>query len=380
MQTVWSPFKCPGTKQMRYPVSAYENPVRALMRQGLRDRVFPGAVLLVGKGDRRLFFEAFGRANLFANTAMTRSTVFDLASLTKPLATALAVARLVDDGVLDLDRAVAGYLPELRGSDKAAITARQLLRHRGGLPGHRLFYMALRSQPAPFRHDSVMDLLQQVSLSSSPGSETVYSDLGYMLLCRLVERLSGMRLDRFLGKAVYGPMGIGDLFFVSLTDERRPIPNVAATELCPVRCRLLIGEVHDDNAWYAGGIDGHAGLFGAADAVFRLLRRLVDEAAGRIADPLFSGEILAEMLNGDRRHRFSLGFDRPSAEKSSAGRYFSKASVGHLGFTGCSFWLDPERDMTVVLLTNRVHPFRWHNRLIEFRPKIHDTIVEHFGI
>jgi CubicO group peptidase (beta-lactamase class C family) len=208
----------------------------------------------------------------------------------------------------------------------------------------------------------------------------VYSDLGFMLLGRLVEQVSGMPLDRFLTDRVYGPMGLADLFFIPLAKRTPPRHAFAATELCPLRCRLLIGEVHDDNAWYAGGVDGHAGLFGTAEAVFRLLRRLVAEDAGRIAEPVFSGRMLTEMLRGSPPHHFSLGFDRPSTEKSSAGRYFSKASVGHLGFTGVSFWLDPAADVTVILLTNRVHPYRWHNRLADFRPRIHDRIMEHFGI
>lgn len=356
------------------------NPVFDLMQKGVRDRVFPGAVLLVGQGDRTVLFEAFGRANLFTNQPMTRRTVFDLASLTKPLATALAVARLVDAGLLDLDRPVAGWLPALAGSDKAAITPRQLLCHRSGLPAHRLFYMTLKSMPIARRKAAVLDMLQAVPLDSTPGSATCYSDLGFMLLCRLVEQVAGASLDRFLTDTVYGPMDIPDLFFVPLDSDARPDGAVAATELCPVRCRLLTGEVHDDNAWFAGGVDGHAGLFGTAEAVFRLLRRLAAEDAGRAADPIFSEKMLAEIFRGDQKHHFSLGFDRPAAENASAGRYFSKNSVGHLGFTGVSFWMDPKTDLTVILLTNRVHPCRWPNRLVDFRPRIHDTIVEHFGI
>lgn len=356
------------------------NPVVALMRKGLRDGVFPGAVLLAGQGDRPVLFEAFGRADIFSNTPMTRRTVFDLASLTKPLATALAVARLVDAGVLDLDRPAADWLPGLSGSDKAGITVRQLLCHRSGLPAHRRFYMTLASMPVGMRRDAVLDLLLAMPLEAPPGTATVYSDLGFMLLCRLIERAAGARLDAFLADQVYGPMGIDELFFIPLDAGCRPVRPFAATELCPLRCRLLSGEVHDDNAWFTGGVDGHAGLFGTAEAVFALLRRLVAEAAGRAADPVFSTRILAEIFSGNQKDHFSLGFDRPAAEKSSAGRYFSRASVGHLGFTGVSFWLNPGVDVTVILLTNRVHPYRWHNRLIEFRPRIHDAIMEHFGI
>jgi CubicO group peptidase (beta-lactamase class C family) len=356
------------------------DPVNNLMKEGLRDRVFPGAVLLVGRGDNPLHFEAYGRANCFSDQAMTRETVFDLASLTKPLATTLAVARLVDRGRLDLDRPVENWLPALAGSDKAGLTVRQLLNHRSGLPAHRLFYMTLKSLPAAARKATVLDLLIKVPLTYPPGETTLYSDLGFMLLCRLAEAAAGFPMDQLLMDEVYGPMGLPDIFFVNLSCDRRPRRPYAATELCPLRNRLLVGEVHDDNAWFAGGVDGHAGLFGSAEAVFRLLRRLVADRSGLSPQPIFSRRILQKMLLGDRKNHFSLGFDRPDAENSSAGRYFSEETVGHLGFTGVSFWMDLKTDVTVILLTNRVHPFRWHNRLADFRPRIHDRIMEHFGI
>ncbi len=355
-------------------------PIAGLMQQAVDEKIFPGAVLLVGRGDDALFFEAFGRADIFADRPMRRQTVFDLASLTKPLATTLAAARLVDEGRLHLDRPLGTWLPRLAGSDKAAITPRQLLSHRSGLPAHRRFYMTLKSLPVEARKPAVLDLLRAVALESPPGTATRYSDLGFMLLCRLVETVAAMPLDRFLADQVYGPLGIADLFFRPRDGAPHSRRDVAATELCPLRGRLLVGEVHDDNAWSVGGVDGHAGLFGTAEAVFRLLRRLAAEHAGRGMPALFSASMLEAMLVGDQKNNFSLGFDRPAAEKSSAGRYFTKNSVGHLGFTGVSFWMDLTRDVTVILLTNRVHPFRWCNRLIDFRPRIHDRIMEHFGI
>jgi CubicO group peptidase (beta-lactamase class C family) len=350
-----------------------------LMQKGLRDRVFPGAVLFVGRREDTLLFEAYGQANRFNGQPMTRQTVFDLASLTKPLATTLAVARLVGMGQIDLDRPVSTWLHGLAATDKATITARQLLCHRSGLPAHRLFYMTLKSLPQSLRKATVLDLLLKVPLSHSPGQATLYSDLGFMLLCRLVEQVSGTSMDRFLADQIYGPMGIQDLFFVDLHSKTRPRRPFAATELCPVRHRLLIGEVHDDNAWYAGGVEGHAGLFGTAEAVFRLLRNLVREQRNPSAANIFSSSIMEDIFYGNPGHRFSLGFDRPTAKGSSAGRYFSTETVGHLGFTGVSFWTDLKTDFTVILLTNRVHPFRWHNRLVDFRPWIHDRIAEHFG-
>jgi CubicO group peptidase (beta-lactamase class C family) len=358
----------------------HPHPIDHLMNQGLRENVFPGAVLLVGRGDQPLFFKSYGSANLFAGLPMTRQTVFDLASLTKPLATTLAVARLVDQEQIVLDRPILRWMPALAGSDKATITTRQLLCHQSGLPAHDLFYMTLKSISAKMRKAVVLDLLKSVPLENPPGVKHRYSDLGFMLLCRLVETVSGCSMDHFLRHEIYDPMGLDDLFFVDLTGSQRPFGPYAATELCPLRNRLLVGEVHDDNAWFAGGIDGHAGLFGSAEAVFRLLRYVVADFRCIRERTFFSQKILSEIFHGVKSNPLPMGFDRPSVENSSAGRYFSTNTVGHLGFTGVSFWMDLDKDVTVILFTNRVHPFRWNTRLVQFRPRIHDRIMEHFEI
>ena len=356
------------------------NPINDRMNQGIRDKVFPGAVLLVAQGDAIRFFKAYGHANLFSGQSMTRDTVFDLASLTKPLATSLAVIKLVDQQRIGLDQTLENWLPALSGSDKAQITVRQLLCHRSGLPAHRLFSMTLQHLASHDRPLAILEMIRQTPLESVPGTVTCYSDLGFMLLCRLVEAVAECPLDRFLRQQVYEPMGIRDLFFVDLTSATRPHRAFAATELCPVRMRLLSGEVHDDNAWFAGGIDGQAGLFGTAEAVFRLLRHLVAGSQGQASPVIFSAKSLLEMLHGTQANPLPLGFDRPAAEQSSAGHHFSSRSVGHLGFTGTSFWLDLDTDRSIILLTNRVHPTRWNDRLRRFRPLIHDEAMEHFEI
>lgn len=354
--------------------------IHNLMQQGLQEHVFPGAVLLVGQGDTPLFFEAYGKANLFSGQPMTRETVFDLASLTKPLATTLAVARLADQGRIEIDQPVGKWLPILTGSDKACITVRQLLCHQSGLPAHRLFYMMLKSLVPEQRKSAVLELLRRTSLVDTPGKPPLYSDLGFMLLCRLVEAVAACPLNRFLKTEVYDPMGINDLFFVDLGGNWRPRRPTAATELCPMRKRLLVGEVHDDNAWFAGGVDGHAGLFGTAEAVFQLLRGLMADLQGHASPCVFSRKMIYEIFQGTTANPLPLGFDRPLSENSSAGQFFSANTVGHLGFTGVSFWWDLDKDRCIVLLTNRVHPFRWNTRLQQFRPRIHDRIMEHFEI
>jgi CubicO group peptidase (beta-lactamase class C family) len=335
-------------------------------------------VLLAGRGDAPYFFKAYGKANLFTGQPMTRDTLFDLASLTKPLATTLAVARLADEGRIDFDQPLDTWLPALADSDKAAITVRQLLSHQSGFPAHRLFYMTLKSIPQRRRKAASLELLRQTPLACLPGERRLYSDLGYMLLCRLVEQVTACPMNQFLKTEIYDRWGLSELFFVDVSCDQRPHRPYAATELCPLRNRLLVGEVHDDNAWFVGGIDGHAGLFGSAEAIFKLLRCLVADFRGLSPKPIFSMSILSELFPGIRIHRVPLGFDRPSAQNSSAGRYFSVNTVGHLGFTGVSFWLDLDNDSCIILLTNRVHPFRWNNRLVQFRAQIHDRIMEHF--
>jgi len=355
-------------------------PITELMQHGLRAKVFPGAVLLVGRGDRSVYFEAFGTANLFTRAPMARETVNDLASLTKPLATTLAVAKLVDRGDVGFDQPVERWLPALSGSDKSAITIRQLLGHQSGFPAHDLMYMTHRSVAPKKRKSAALGLLKRIPLVYPPGRRVLYSDLGFMLLRQLVESVAGCTLDRFLNDEIFGPSGLNDLFFVDLNSGQRPCRAYAATELCPHRNRLLNGEVHDDNAWWGGGIDGHAGLFGTADAVFKLMRLLARDYHGGHPKAILSSGTLNEVFHGNAENPFPLGFDRPAKYNSSAGCHFSANTVGHLGFTGVSFWMDLDADITVVLLTNRVHPFRWNSQLQHFRPRIHDRIMEQFDI
>jgi len=364
------------------------NPIDQLMKEGLRAHVFPGAVLLVGKGNDILFLKAYGKANLFSGRSTTQNTFFDLASLTKPLATTLAVAKLVDQQVLALDQPVVEWLPLLASTDKKKITLRHLLNHTSGFPAHRPYFMALKKIALEKRKQSILEMLQSTPLESPAGVNHRYSDLGFMLLCRVVESVIPCTIDKFVKTELYDPMGLSDLFFVDLSDRsqtalagRTQVAHFcAATELCPIRNRLLVGEVHDDNTWFAGGVDGHAGLFGNAKSINQLLRGLVDHLNGCVCPSLFSPKILSEILQLEKPCNLALGFDKPAKEGSSAGKHFSDRTVGHLGYTGVSFWLDLEKDITVILLTNRVHPTRWNNRLDYFRPRIHDQLMEHYEI
>lgn len=344
------------------------------MEEAVANDIFPGGVLLVAAADSVVFFEAYGYADIFSKRPMTKETVFDLASLTKPLATTLAVMQLVAQQKLRLDQDLASILPQFKNSDKSRITIKQLLCHTSGLCDYRPYYESLDKLPPERRKDALRDFLVSEPLIDPPGAKVLYSDPGFMILNRAVEQVAARRLDQFVEAEIYGRLGIEKLFFVDLDSEPRDV-QFAATERCPWRNKLVAGEVHDENAYAVGGIEGHAGLFGTAADVHRLLCVLLNDFHGQSENILFKKELLQTFFRRDGRNGRALGFDAPLSTGSSCGQYFSKKSVGHLGFTGTSFWMDLERGVIVILLTNRVHPSRDNVKIKAFRPQLHDMVM-----
>jgi CubicO group peptidase (beta-lactamase class C family) len=212
-------------------------------------------------------------------------------------------------------------------------------------------------------------------MAAFPGRRVVYSDLGYMVLAWMAERVSGMPMEVLLRNAVYPPLSVDSLYFL---DPDAPLTGdaVAATEYCPWRNVLLSGRVHDDNADVCGGVEGHAGLFGTTGGIHQLLCRLLAFYHDDVPDGVFRGDLVRLFLSPWGKTGRTPGFDRPDGEMSSAGKYFSKNTVGHLGFTGTSFWMDLDRRVMVVLLTNRVHPSRNNLKIKSFRPLLHDIVME----
>ncbi len=352
---------------------------RRLMAEALARGVFPGAVLYVQADGAICLFEAWGQADIFSHTPMTRETVFDLASLTKPLATAPAVLKLVQEGRLGVDDRIGDILADFRGTDKHSITLADLLSHCSGLPDHREYFRKLARLPVEERRPALTRMLAAEPLVYRPGEQTVYSDLGYMVLRLVVERISGRRLDRFVRAAVHSPLGVEGLFFVDRFADRplsfSPPPAFAATERCPRRGFLLKGLVHDDNAYEIGGIDGQAGLFGSAAAVAGLLQILLDIYQGKKAGEVLAPDTVRQLLIPRRPGRRPFGFDVPETAGSSSGTLFSELSAGHLGFTGTSVWMDISRRILVLLLTNRVHPDRANGAIRTFRPELHQAVM-----
>ena len=253
------------------------------MSAGIKDGVFPGGVLLVLKKNRTLFHRAYGTIDVLTRAPVTLDTCFDLASLTKPLATTLAVAKLVQSGALFPEQSL-GTLVDCQGDeDKKKISIDHLLRHTAGFPAHRPFYGELIKISCGMRRDNLRHLVMAEPLVSPPGDCQVYSDLGYMVLAWIVEKTVGMPLDRFVDQYFFSPLNL-DLFFRPLgeKDVKQVQRRYAATENCPWRGRTLFGEVHDDNAWSVGGVEGHAGLFGTAHAVGKLLCHLLEALHGHL--------------------------------------------------------------------------------------------------
>lgn len=352
------------------------------MANAVTDSVFAGAVLLWAHKNDVVYHKAFGVTDLRSQEPVTLNTVFDLASLTKPLATALAVAELISTGQLSLKTYLQDVLPDARGTDKAMITIDMLLRHRSGLPAHRPYFKELEVPvPGSDARNSLRRRVLVEPLEYEPGSREIYSDLGFILLAWVVEYLSCVRLDTFVYERIFWPLKINDLFFnpLSFSGLKRSMKEksthlFAATSYCHWRLKMVKAEVEDENAWAAGGIEGHAGLFGTAFGVYRLCRQILNALENKKTEVINSSVIrcFADKDNGMMR---PAGFDAPSEENSSSGCLFSKRSIGHLGFTGTSFWIDPENGLIAVLLTNRVHPTRENIAIREFRPMIHDLIA-----
>jgi CubicO group peptidase (beta-lactamase class C family) len=348
--------------------------VDSLMMQAVANEIFPGGVLLVSQKGETVFFNAYGVTHLVSRVPVVPETIFDLASLTKPLATTLAVMRLVQHHQIKLEQHLGQLLPEFEHTDKARVKLAHLLYHNSGLPDYRPYYEALKGVATDSCRKALRKHLVQEPRINPIGETVLYSDLGFMILAWVVEHVAQRRLDHFVVDEIYQPLGINHLFFIThnIEDNRG---TFAATENCPWRQKIIEGQVHDENAYAVGGIEGHAGLFGTADDINRLLIELLFTYHGRTSTGLFQQNLLHQFFKRLPGTDKALGFDTPSLTGSSCGRGFSQNSIGHLGFTGTSFWMDLERSVIVILLTNRVHPTRDNERIKKFRPELHDAVM-----
>ena len=354
--------------------------------------VIPGATVVVRRGRDIEFEGAFGFRSLAPERSpMHLGTVFDLSSLTKALATTIAVMMLTREGRLRLDDRVTRCFHNFGVHNKTAVTFRHLLAHCSGLAAWRPFYQRVaqveKSGRVNFMSSNgakqfVFDEIHREKPEAPPGAKAIYSDLNFILLGETIEQVSGFSLNRFCRDKIFRPLALRSTDFIDISHTRsrhlEPVADMfAPTEICAWRQRLLIGEVDDENAFAMGGVAGHAGLFAPVREVDLIARELLLCHAGK--SELVPQRIVSDFWTRDRAvpgSTWALGWDTPSAENSSAGRYFSPNAVGHLGFTGTSIWIEPHKQIAVSLLTNRIHPRRDNQAIREFRPRIHDLIME----
>ena len=390
-----------------------------LMRRALEEQVFTAAVLSVTWRGEQIFLAPYGTLAGTGTAAVTADTLFDLASLTKVAATTPCWLLLAAEAPGILDQGLSRWFPHAP-PDKASITSRQLLAHAAGLPAWRPYYLLRTEKP---RADFVRDLILAEPLQYVPGQGCLYSDLGFMLLGFILELESGMNLDRLAGEWIYKPLGLAEeMFFIAgaqnnvlssvgmmpmesprappykrgeesacapplLKGGRRDIdsderfdapygPDAARRQIALTRHGEPPGLVNDLNSRALGGVAGHAGLFGTAGGLTALANEILRSI--KVATGIFDPDLTrvfcspAAFSAGSTR---ALGFDMPSVENSSSGRLFSPNSFGHTGFTGTSLWMDVQRELTVVLLTNRVLMGESDFRIKDLRPRVHDAVV-----
>jgi CubicO group peptidase (beta-lactamase class C family) len=342
--------------------------IDSIAYRGIRDSAFSAAQVAVVKDGMLVWSRAYGTYTYDpASREIGPTEMFDMASVTKVIATTSAIMKLFDEGRVSLDDPVGRFIPAFASGEKQGITIRHLLLHRGGFPPFRKFWEFCRDSTA--MRDSVF----ATPLVAHPGDTTIYSDLGFITLGTVVERVSGLSLSAFVKREFFDPLGMRNTMYTPPADLRsRTVP----TEFDSVwRRRLVQGTVHDENAQYLGGVSGHAGLFSTASDLAVFMQMLLNGGEYNGVRYLSARTIDRFVRSRDPGQERFLGWDRRSPRGSSAGSLFSPSSFGHTGFTGTSIWADPERKLAVIFLTNRVHPTRANGKLFAIRPALHDLVV-----
>jgi CubicO group peptidase (beta-lactamase class C family) len=340
--------------------------VRRVLDQAVREGAFPGAYAVIGTRDGIVAEYGAGRLDSADASRPTARTVWDLASLTKVVGTTSALMQLVGSGAVALDTPVVRYLPEWKVPGAHQVTVRHLLSHNAGLPAWRALYKETDTPAEAIRQ------LFATPLDTLPGVRFVYSDLGFMLLGQLVERVSGMPLADFDVQRVFRPAGMLETRYLP---PAAWLPRIAPTEQDPWRQRKLRGEVHDENAARVGSVSGHAGLFSTAHDLSRFARLYLNE--GRLdGAQVFDAATLRSFVKVQDTtvSRRALGWETPTG-RNSAGQRLSSVAFGHTGFTGTSLWMDPGKDLFVLLLTNRVNPTRQNTRIGAVRTALADAVA-----
>jgi len=319
-----------------------------VVMRGIQAGGYPGAAVVVGRKGAAVWQRGFGRLDWTDESSVVSPTesIYDLASLTKVVGTTTALMILFDEGKVHLDDPVSKYIPEFSGGEKDLVTLRLLLEHRSGLPAGRDLWRIAHSP------DEARQAVIETPLTYHPDQFYEYSDLGADMLGFVVEAASGQRLDQFLADHVWKPLGMDDTFFKPADSLR---DRIAPTEVNPPRGYPLRGEVHDENAFALGGIAGHAGLFSTASDLSVFAQMMLN--GGQYGGTRIIADSTVGLFTTRAARTRALGWDTCAGD-GSCGKYLSERAYGHTGFTGTSLWIDPDRDMFVILLTNRVHAAR----------------------
>lgn len=341
----------------------------SIINAALADGASPGISVAVGRNGHIAFMKGYGHIdwNQPGSPAVDTNTLFDLASLTKVIATTTVAMILEQSGQLDIDRTVSSYLPEFNSAEKAGITVRQLLTHSGGLEAFAPLYNTARGR------EQYLAQINARALEYQPGTRMIYSDWDMIVLQLVMERITGKTLDVLAAEKIFAPLGMADTQFHPPFTLR---PRIVPTQVDSMRGGLLWGSVHDENAYAMGGVAGHAGLFSTARDLALFSVMILNGGEGingvRILRPPTIARWTARQGKESTR---TLGWDSPDGG-SSAGQFFSPWSFGHTGFTGTSIWIDPEKDLFVVLLTSRVNPSGNNNKHIPLRRNIADAVQQ----
>lgn len=358
-----------------FPAHAYEQQdaifdrAFELLRQAVANRFFPAASVAVTSGERLVVLKAIGHFTYDPDSPqVTTTSIFDLASLSKVVATTSMAMILYERGLLDLETPIAAIIPEFAVEGQHArrqVTMRMLLAHSSGLPAYEKLFLRAHTR------DELLAAAFATPLAADPGTKAAYSDIGFIILGIALERIADEALDRFCQREVFGPLGMSRTAFNPPPSWRSSIPPTMDDRT--FRNRIIQGEVQDENASVLGGVAGHAGVFATIEdlAVFANTMLIGGQ-------PILRPETLAVFTQRETAPAGTsraLGWDTPSSP-SQSGKYFSANSFGHLGYTGTSLWIDPERQLSIALLTNRTWPDCSNQAIKEVRPRFHDAVIE----
>jgi CubicO group peptidase (beta-lactamase class C family) len=343
--------------------------VEKIINDAISRQAFPGAVILVWKDGESIFEKTFGNFTYEQNSAQVKlSTIYDLASLTKVLATTTAAMICIDKKLFNLDDKVSQYILSFASNGKENVTIKNLLLHNSGLPAWKRYYNKSITE------DEILEDIYNSEIEFKPGAKTLYSDLGMIVLAKVIEKTANKSFDEFCKKEIFIPLKMINTYFNPPDSVKERIPPTEMDNYW--RMKLIKGEVHDENSSLLGGTAGHAGLFSTASDIAKLLKVIMNK--GKVNRNQFIKIETLEQFTVDynSKNKRLLGWDLKSIKGSSAGEKFSRESFGHTGFTGTSIWVDPSRNLFVVFLTNRVYPSRENKKILQVRPKLHDAVID----